>query len=125
MCAVMQTTPLPAFRLGACLALGLFLGLFAGLAVGCESVAGPDAEALSFSEMQALNPGISAAWILREYPYARETVRDPRTGQVRRLAYWVEDPAGDNHPVLLNFDARGILERKDYGGPMIRPPAPE
>jgi len=91
----------------------------------CGSFAGPTDEGLSFATMQALNPGVDGEWLLREHPDVREVERDPRTGRVRRLAYWVKDPAGDNRPLVLWFDANGILARKDYGGPLLRPPSDE
>ncbi|MEZ6009469.1 MAG: hypothetical protein R3F05_17145 [Planctomycetota bacterium] len=97
--------------------------LLCPLAAACGSFAGPTDKGLSFATMQAMNPGVEGEWLLREYPDAREVQRDPRTGRLRRLAYWVNDPAGDNRPLVLWFDENGILTRKDYGGPLLRPPA--
>lgn len=100
----------------------------AGLAAwvgGCGSFASPTAERMSFAQMQALNPGVSGDWVLYEHPYARDVVRDPGTRSVRRLSYWVDDPRGDSRPLMLHFDDRGVLARKEYGGPIIRPPQPD
>ena len=100
----------------------LVLVLLAALVGGCGTFASPTAERMSFAQMQALNPGVSADWVLYEHPFARDVVRDPSTRSVRRLAYWVDDPRGDSRPLVLHFDDRGVLARKEYGGPIIRPP---
>lgn len=89
----------------------------------CGSFAGPTDRSMSFAAMQSLNAGVDGEWVLREHPDGRDVVRDPRTGRVRRLSYWVRDPGGDNRPLVLHFDEQGILARKDYGGPIIRPPS--
>ncbi len=100
-----------------------FVAMAAFVASSCGSFVRPDEEPMSFAAMQSLNRGVSGEWILREFPHAREVVRDPRTGLLRRLGYWVKDPAADNHALVLHFDDRGILERKVYDGPLLRPPA--
>jgi hypothetical protein len=89
----------------------------------CSSVAGPTQKTLTFAQMQALNPGVEGDWILSEYPIAREVRRRP-DGTLERLGYWVTDPQGDARPLMLHFDATGVLERKQYGGPLLRPPPP-
>lgn len=100
-----------------------FLLAVTGLLAACGSFAGPTDRSMSFAAMQSLNPGVDGEWVLREHPDGREVVRDPRTGRVRQLSYWVRDPGGDNRPLVLHFDGQGILLRKDYGGPIIRPPS--
>ena len=92
------------------------------LSAGCGTFATPADEQMSFAQMQSINPGVSGDWVLYEHPYAREVRRDPQTRSVRRLSYWVSDPRGDSRPLVLHFDQRGVLARKDYGGPIVRPP---
>jgi hypothetical protein len=84
-------------------------------------VASPTASTISFAEMQALNPGVDGEWILSEYPDAREVARGPN-GRVASLGYWVNDPEGRARPLMLAFDRDGMLVRKQYGGPVVRPP---
>lgn len=103
----------------------LLLVLLAAVFGGCGTFAGPTEERMSFAQMQALNPGVSGDWVLYEHPYAREIVRDPQTRSLRRLSYWVDDPRGDSRPLVLHFDGRGVLSRKQYGGPIVRPPQPD
>ncbi len=79
---------------------------------------------LSFSQAQSLNPGVDGEWILSEYPFARNVSRWPN-GRLQSLGYWVLDPAGDARPLMLHFDQQGILTRKQYGGPLLRPPVNE
>lgn len=103
-------------------AMILVLVALAVLTSACSSIANPTAERMTFAQMQALNQGVSGDWVLYEHPYAREVTRDPATKSIRRLSYWVEDPRGDTRPLMLHFDERGVLARKQYGGPIIRPP---
>ncbi len=82
---------------------------------------GPNTDTLSFAQMQSLNPGVSARWILSEYPFARDIQRRS-DGTVAQMGYLVTDPLDDGRAVLLLFDANGIMREKRYGGPIIRPP---
>jgi hypothetical protein len=84
-------------------------------------MAAPGTRGLTFAQAQALNPGVDGEWILAEYPTARQVQRHPN-GRLRSLGYWVEDPAGKQRPLMLHFDESGVLVRKQYGGPLIRPP---
>lgn len=88
---------------------------------GCSSIASPTEDTLSFAQMQALNPGVDGEWILSEYPFARNVERR-RDGSLLRMGYWVTDPQGKPRPLMLHFDASGTLVRKQYGGPVVRPP---
>ena len=90
----------------------------------CASVASPTAKTLSFASMQALNPGVDGEWILAEYPHARQVERR-QSGRLLRMGYWVEDPQGATRPLMLHFDAEGVLAQKQYGGPLVRPPEPD
>jgi hypothetical protein len=100
--------------LAACAALLL-------VCVACSSVASPTASTLSFAEMQSFNPGLDGEWMLAEYPFARDVTRHPN-GRLARMGYWVTDPQGQTRPVMFSFDRKGILTRKEYGGPVVRPP---
>lgn len=98
------------------------LGLALVLVSGCVGpFRGPTTESLSFAQMQSINPGVSASWLLSEYPFARDLRRRP-DGSIAQMGYLVTDPLDDTRAVLLVFDGRGILTEKRYGGPIIRPP---
>ncbi|MDA1193891.1 MAG: hypothetical protein O2894_01770 [Planctomycetota bacterium] len=88
---------------------------------GCGSFAGPTEDHVSYAAMQALNPGVDGEWVLSEFPFARNVRRRP-DGSLMSAGYWVEDPLGKSRPLMLHFDAGGILESKQYGGPNVRPP---
>ncbi len=98
------------------LALLIVLGLSA-----CGTFAAPTDKHMSYAVVQALNPGVDGEWVLSEYPYAREVQRRP-DGSLQRLGYWVDDPQGKSRPLMLHFDAAGVLVQKQYGGPHVRPP---
>ena len=89
-------------------------------ALSLPGCAGGPTRSLSFAQMQSLNPGVSAAWVLEEYPYARPE-RGP-DGRVRTIRLPVTDPHGKAHSVTLLFDANEILAEKRYSGPIVRPP---
>lgn len=76
---------------------------------------------MSFASMQMLNEGVDGEWILAEYPDTREVRRRP-DGTLQRLTYWVNDPQGRGRGLVMHFDETGTLTRKDYGGPVVRPP---
>ena len=76
---------------------------------------------LSFAQMQTINPGVSAEWLLQEYPFARNVQRHPN-GAVSQMSFQVTDPQNKGRGLMLFFDERGILTRKNYAGPFVRPP---
>lgn len=88
---------------------------------GCGSFASPTSNQLTYAQVQAFNPGVEGEWILSEYPFARDVVRRA-DGSICSMGFWVDDPQGRSRPLMLHFDANGILERKEYGGPHVRPP---
>ena len=96
-------------------ALGLLLA-------ACSSGSGPGGSRMSFASMQAINPGVEGDWIIAEYPFARNVSRRP-DGSLQSLGYQIEDPQGKGRPLMLHFDETGMLVRKQYGGPLVRPPA--
>ncbi|MFV1960049.1 MAG: hypothetical protein ACC662_11630, partial [Planctomycetota bacterium] len=103
------------------LAVALLVPLLAlqGLVlVGCGS--SPLSQTLSFAQAQSLNPGVSAEWILSEYPYALVSRR--KDGSIARMEYRVTDPNGKARKLFLEFDGRGVMVRKRYLGPIVRPP---
>ena len=77
-------------------------------------------QCLTYAQVQALNPGISACWVLSEFPGGGVT-RWP-DGTPKTITYQVRDPAGRRQSLQLEFDASGILTRKCYSGPVRRPP---
>lgn len=99
-----------------------FLAAFVA-AGACGSVRGPTTKTLSFAQMQMLNEGVDGEWILSEYPDARAVSRRP-DGTLQQLTYWVNDPEGRGRGLVMHFDETGTLVRKDYGGPIVRPPDP-
>lgn len=100
----------------------LALLLACAAAAGCSGV-GADRR-ISFSTVQVLNPGVDGAWILAEYPMARAVVRRP-DGTLERLDYRVDDPHGRGQDLVLWFDEFGVLARKQYSGPIVRPLDPD
>jgi len=102
----------------------LVLCVGASCLAGCGSTSGPGAKRMSFANMQAINPGVDSEWLLAEYPFARNVNRRP-DGSLKSLGYNVDDPQGKSRPVMFHFDTTGTLERKQYGGPVIRPPPPQ
>jgi hypothetical protein len=88
------------------------------LLAACGSMGG---RALTLAEVQALNPGVSAAWLLQEYPYGSVVQRWP-DGVPRRVRYRVTDPSGRGQVLDLEFDQRGIATGKRYSGRILRPP---
>ena len=87
----------------------------------CSSVRGPGTDTLTFAQMQSINPGVSASWLLEEFPFARDIRRRP-DGSIAEMGYLVVDPREDTRPVLLLIDPQGRVAEKRYGGPIIRPP---
>jgi hypothetical protein len=88
--------------------------------LGCRS-GGTRPGTLSFAQMQSINPGVSADWLLQEYPFGRVARRHPG-GAVAQLGYQVTDPQNKGRSLTLFFDEAGILARKSYAGPFVRPP---
>lgn len=91
------------------------------LLTACGTFRGPTTDSLSFAQMQSINQGVSATWLLSEYPFARDVRRRP-DGTIAQMGYIVTDPLDDTRAVLLLFDEREVLVEKRYGGPIIRPP---
>jgi hypothetical protein len=114
----MRVPPLPAPIVAVCL-LGASLLLCA-----CGSNGGPGGRRMNFAAMQAINPGVEGEWVVAEFPFARNVTRRP-DGSLQSLGYLVEDPLGKGRPLMLHFDETGMLTRKQYGGPLVRPPPPD
>ncbi len=74
---------------------------------------------LTYAQVQALNPGIPASWILEEYPGGRATNRP--NGVPETITYAVTDPTGRGETLTLAFDECGILSQKSYSGRPVRP----
>jgi hypothetical protein len=85
---------------------------------GCAS--GPTTSSLSFAQMQSMNPGVPADWVMEEYPFGR--AERGADGRVRTIRLPVTDPQGKSHSVTLLFDANEVLAEKRYSGPIVRPP---
>lgn len=117
----MPAPPTPAPLRRALLHVALLLPC-AAAAGGCSAV-GADRR-ISFSTVQLLNPGVDGAWILAEYPMARVVARRP-DGSLERLEYRVDDPQGRGRDLVLWFDEFGVLARKQYSGPIVRPLDPD
>lgn len=73
------------------------------------------------AQMQALNPGVSAAWIQQEYPAGRVTRCWPG-GCPREMTFRVRDACGTSQTMQAGFDRSGIMVSKRYSGRMVRPP---
>lgn len=100
-----------------CRALSL-LGLLV-LVAGCAGR--PSGRALTYAEVQALNPGVSADWIRAEYPFGRVSASWP-DGTPQRMRYPVVDPWGYAQTLDLELDRAGVVTAKRYSGRVLRPP---
>ena len=95
----------------------LLLALLVSLTVAaCSS---PYSRKLSYAQVQSLNPGVQASWILEEFPSGQVT-RTP-DGRVQTIVYRVSDPHGKDQTLRLGFDERGILRDKQYSGRVLMP----
>jgi len=77
---------------------------------------------LSYANVQSLNPGVSARWVLQEFPQG-QVARGP-DGKVRSIRYRVTDPRGSPQTLELGFDANEMLREKRYSGGVVRPGGP-
>jgi hypothetical protein len=91
-------------------------------AVGCGVVT--EDRRLTYATVQTLNPGVDSRWVLEEFPQATGLSRRP-DGTIERLQYRVVDPHGHGQSLTLHFDEFGVLARKDYSGPLIKPLDPD
>ena len=89
--------------------------LLASLAA-CSSSSGGK---LSYAQVQSLNPGVPASWVLSEYPCGKVD-RTP-DGKVQSISYSVKDPRAKTQSLRLDFDCNEILSRKLYSGAVLRP----
>ena len=96
---------------------GLLLAVLA--IAGLAACASPLGDKLSYAQVQSLNPGVSASWVLSECPFGKAQ-RAP-DGKVRTISYNVKDPQGKSQSLRLDFDQNEILSRKLYAGPVVRP----
>jgi hypothetical protein len=80
----------------------------------------PVADTLTYAQVQSLNPGVEAAWLLEEYPFG--SVQRDEVGRVRVVTYAVTDPTGEGQTLVLYFDEREFLQNKSYSGRILRPP---
>ena len=96
---------------------GLLLAvLTAALLATCSS---PFGNKLSFAQMQSINRGVPAGWVLEEYPFGK--VARTADGKVQSISYTVQDPRASSQSLRLEFDQRELLCRKVYSGPVVRP----
>ena len=96
---------------------GLLLAVLA--VAGLAACASPIGDKLSYAQVQSLNPGVSASWVLSEFPFGK-TQRAP-DGKVQAISYNVKDPHGKSQSLRLEFDPNEVLCRKLYSGPVLRP----
>jgi hypothetical protein len=92
---------------------------FSLLAAGCGSVGKPGQE-LAFADVQAAQPGLTASQVLDAYGQPARIDRGP-DGRVRAMEYVAQDARGSNERLYLDFDAREVLVRKRFTGPVTRP----
>ena len=65
--------------------------------------ASPFGSKLSYAQVQSLNPGVPAGWVLSECPFGKVT-RVAGRGRSRRSRTRVEDPRGQAQSLRLEFD---------------------
>jgi hypothetical protein len=79
---------------------------------------------ISYATVQTLNPGVDGRWILEEFPHASGVTRRP-DGTLQTIQYRVSDPQGRGQTLTLHFDEFGVLARKAYSGPLVKPLGPD
>ena len=87
--------------------------------VAVAACAGPAGTRMSYANVQALNPGVSADWVQAEFPFGR-TARRP-DGSIESITYNVQDPQGRGQTLQLVFDPSGRMTEKRYSGAVVRP----
>ncbi len=93
--------------------------LAAVLAVaGCKAL--EPAKDLSYGQVQAIQPGITASQVLDAYGSPGRMDRGP-DGKVRAMEYPTVDPKGSRARLILDFDPNEVLLRKSYTGDIARP----
>lgn len=96
--------------------LGPLLVVLVVALAGCSS---PFGDKLSYAQVQSINRGVPASWVLEEYPFGKAT-RTP-DGRVQSISYDVSDPRGSSQTLRLEFDCNEVMSRKVYSGPIVRP----
>ena len=89
-------------------------------APGC---ANPGGGRLSYAQVQAINPGVSASWVAQEFPFG--SVARRADGTIESISYRVQDPRGQAQNLQLRFDGQEILRDKAYSGRVERPGGPQ
>ncbi len=88
------------------------------LLAGCQSL--KPAKDLSYGDVQAIQPGITASQVLDAYGPPGRMDRG-QGGRVRAMEYPTIDPRGSHARLILDFDANEVLARKTYTGEITRP----
>lgn len=105
-----------ALALAACLAASACSTVHSvGKGLGLSS-----ATQLSFAQVQAIQPGLSAAQVRDAFGPPMNAARGP-DGRVTRMEYAALDAKQTRARLILDFDARETLVNKTYTGEIVRP----
>jgi hypothetical protein len=104
---------------GVRLAVVLLAGCLSACAAASSVVASKGRE-LSYGEVQAVQPGLTAAQVLDAFGDPARVGHGP-DGRVRTIEYAVRDSEGGSARLHLGFDEREVLVSKRYSGPVTRP----
>ncbi len=100
---------------------GISLVAVAALSLAaCNSPLAARGAELSYGQVQAIQPGVTAAQILETFgePSRRQVEPD---GSVRVLDYAAQDGKGNRARLVLGFDDRGVLVTKRFTGQVVKP----
>jgi len=113
-------------RLPLPLALAAFLSFLSFAACSSGSLhlpnlkPGTSADDLSFAQVQAIQPGLTAAQVVDAFGEPkRQSLR--ADGTVERMEYSALDARNGNNALFLDFDARGVLRQKTFTGAILKP----
>lgn len=99
------------------------LGALALAAAGCggmKTIGGRSGNELTFAQVQAIHPGQTAAQILDAFPEPGRSRRGP-SGKVEALDYAAFDAKQGKARLVLEFDEREVLVRREFTGAILKP----
>jgi hypothetical protein len=96
------------------------LSLALGACSAASAVVPTSGRQLSYGEVQAAQPGLTAAQVLDAFGEPARVTRS-QGGRVRAAEYAVRDAQGTSARLFLEFDDREVLVGRRYTGAVTRP----